>query len=367
MNSGTGTRTILDNVRVFDGATVGAPTSVVIDDELIGAETTDGTRIDCTGHTILPGLIDAHVHLDSPANLEKAAHWGVTTMLDMGTQSLALIGELRRCVGGADIRSAIYPAAPPGATPTARMGYPASAAVDGPPDAARFVGDRAAEGADLIKIVLEDPKMPGSVPLDEATVRALVEAARAREFRTVAHAVTYDTFALALRAGVDIITHAPLDRPLDDRLANQIAEHSVPVVPTLIMMRSIIENLGAAGRRPPGVDFANCLESVAALNRAGATILVGTDANDQDITMAKVPHGEGVHTELALLLDAGLTPAQVLAGATTLSARRYGLDDRGRIEPGARADLLLVDGDPTADITKTSNITGVWIAGKRVR
>ena len=82
---------------------------------------------------------------------------------------------------------------------------------------------------------------------------------------------------------------------------------------------------------------------------------------------AQVPHGESLHAELALLVDAGLTPVDALRAATVLPAEVFGLPDRGVIEPGRRADLLLLDADPLLDITATTAIEAVWVAGIRVR
>jgi len=77
-------------------------------------------------------------------------------------------------------------------------------------------------------------------------------------------------------------------------------------------------------------------------------------------------NGASLHGELALLVRAGLTPTEALAAATSVPARAFGLADRGRIAPGLRADLLLVRGDPTRDVTATRDIVGVWKAGVRI-
>lgn len=107
--------------------------------------------------------------------------------------------------------------------------------------------------------------------------------------------------------------------------------------------------------------LANALASVARLHAAGVTLLAGTDAGNPGTT-----HGAGLHGELALLVRAGLSPMQALVAATAAPASRFGLDDRGRIAPGLRADLLLVDGDPTTDITATRAIAGIWKNGHAV-
>jgi imidazolonepropionase-like amidohydrolase len=91
-------------------------------------------------------------------------------------------------------------------------------------------------------------------------------------------------------------------------------------------------------------------------------MLAGTDANDQTI-IAKVPFGSSMHQELALLVEAGLSTVEALQAATLQAAKYWGLKDRGVIAPGMRADLLLIDGDPIADIKATRNIKRVWLAG----
>ena len=99
--------------------------------------------------------------------------------------------------------------------------------------------------------------------------------------------------------------------------------------------------------------------------RAGVPILAGTDANDLP-GPAAVPHGSSLHHELELLVDAGLTTVDALRAATTRPARYFGLADRGVVEPGRRADLVLVDGDPLHDIKATQAIRRVWCAGTEV-
>jgi hypothetical protein len=101
-------------------------------------------------------------------------------------------------------------------------------------------------------------------------------------------------------------------------------------------------------------------EAVSVLHEAGVPMLAGTDAPNPG-----TGHGSSLHRELELLVRAGLTPTEALAAATSVTAAIFGLDDRGRVEPGRRADLLLVEGDPTADILTTRTIAGIWKAGVR--
>jgi imidazolonepropionase-like amidohydrolase len=129
-------------------------------------------------------------------------------------------------------------------------------------------------------------------------------------------------------------------------------------VPTLTMMDSIVANVA-----PPGADYANARASVRLLHEAGVPILAGTDANDAPGTPSRVPHGESLHRELELLADAGLSPLEVLLAATARTARYFGLTDRGTIEPGKRADLILVEEDPLADIRATRSLLRIWCGG----
>src|SRR5207244_203548 len=103
-------------------------------------------------------------------------------------------------------------------------------------------------------------------------------------------------------------------------------------------------------------------EAVRQLIRAGVSVLTGTDAPAPGAT-----YGASVHGELELLVDDGLTPTQALAAATSVPARAFRLSDRGRISPEMRADLLLVQGDPTKNILDTRNIVAVWKRGYRAQ
>lgn len=362
--------TALTNIRVFDGETLTTPRTLVFEDGVItdakvapaGSEAVDGG-----GGTLLPGLIDAHVHLHGIENLEQAAQWGVTTMLDMGTHPPALVRSLRNLPGLAQIQSPNSPASAPGGMQTTRMGFDPSTAVTGPDDAERFVADRVAEGSDYIKIIVENPAIMGAAALDEPTVAAIVRAAHARSLRVIAHVTTIPAFEIAAHAGVDVLTHAPLDAPVGPDLLGEIVRKKQISVPTLVMMQGTAAVRAKLPTHGGPVDYRNAELSVTEMHRAGVPVLAGTDANAAPGAPFNVRHGASLHDELALLVAAGLSPVEALRGATLLTAQWFELKDRGAIAAGLRGDLLLVDGDPTADITATRSIQGVWIGGVRVR
>ncbi|GAA4088587.1 amidohydrolase family protein [Nonomuraea soli] len=401
-------RTLLRDVRVFDGEHTTAVADVLIDDDRIGdGAEAPGTVIDCRGKTLLPGLIDAHVHV-ADGLLAQALAFGVTTELDM----FCLPGNLdrqRRLAAErddvADLRSSGILATAPGGHPSQIMAAEAAhlshlGDAIGPFDtiatagqAEAFVQARVAEGSDYLKIVIDTGESAGlDLPvLTPDVVAALVRAGHAAGLTTIAHVATARDTAIALDAGIDGLAHVFHDLtpgdPLVEALAVRIAVQGVFVVSTLAYIEAITQGPGAlellhderiADRLPeqarasiPPRDhtvvpvhpqgLVNALHATGVLHRAGADVLAGTDAN-----FFAPLHGAGMHRELSLLVEAGLSPEAALAAATRRSAGRFGLHDRGRIAPGARADLLLVDGDPTADITACRSIAGIWRRGRKL-
>ena len=249
---------------------------------------------------------------------------------------------------------------------------------------------RLAEGVDYLKIVIDDGALSGhALPsLSRETVAALVDAGHAAGLTTIAHVATTRAATVALDAGIDGLAHVFCDVRPDDpaaaELAARVAAEGVFVASTLgyfevqagdqaaaelVADDRISSRLseqaraalsqGPAGSAHPQGAF-NARRAAAALHAAGVPLLAGTDA-----TSFTPVHGAGMHRELLLLTQAGLTPAEALAAATSVPAQHFGLADRGRIAPGLRADLVLLDGDPTRDITATRSIVDVWRRGVR--
>ncbi|MBV9919510.1 MAG: amidohydrolase family protein [Pseudonocardia sp.] len=352
-------RDVLRAVRVYRDGAFGDAEDVVIDGSVIGNDSADGRQV-ASGGYLIPGLIDCHIHLYGPETLRALASYGVTSGMDMSSPA-PLVAALRGTPRVTDIRSPLMAANSPKSAHAARMkDIPAAAeaVVSGVADVDAWVSRHVQQGADYIKVVID---LPG---FDQQTVDALVAAAHAHGLKVVAHASRSDAVAMAQRAGVDILTHAPLDRPIADAQAAELVAAGTVIVPTLTMMQGIVENLHAAGR--PGPVYEPARSTVATLHAAGMPILAGTDANATPAAPASPVFGESLHDELGLLVDAGLTPAQALDAATAVAAEHFGLADRGAIAPGLRADLVLLAADPTVDIAATRTIRGVWIAGEPV-
>jgi imidazolonepropionase-like amidohydrolase len=361
------TTTVFTYVRVFDGNGITEPSTVVVTDGVITAVTADGPPacgaaedgavVDGRGRTLLPGLIDAHVHVRGREDLDALAAHGVTTGIDMASWPPDLTRSLRAEERTATIPSAGIPFIGSAGPHSHFPGMPAEAIVTDPELAAVGVAQRIADGSDFIKVVADGPGRGGLPPEVSA---AVVTAAHATDRKVVAHASHIDAFLQVLEAGVDVITHVPTETAVDPELARRMAVEGRISIPTL----SVAEVMTAAMPRP-GADFATAHASVVAIHEAGVPILAGTDSLAAAPGMPfAIPLGATLHRELVLLVAAGLTPVEVLRAATSGPAAFFGLDHLGAIREGMRADLLLVDGDPTVDITATSAVAGVWIAGE---
>jgi imidazolonepropionase-like amidohydrolase len=382
----------ITGVRVFDGEHLTGHTAVRLADGLIddvgGPELlrADDEHVDGRGGTLLPGLIDAHVHL-LPGAPRQALTFGVTTVLDMFSKPDLVRDALVQGAGpdAADVRSASIGATAPGGHPS--MMYAPFPYVTGPQDAQRFVADRLAEGASHLKVFYDDGTS-GPMPtpsLDVPTIAALVDAAHRAGLIVAAHVSTARGALDLLHTGVDVLAHVPFD-PLDDQQIQAIAEAGVAVVATLAVAdgfpgdqalmpllgepalaarlgpawSEVVERQGHRWMPPQPPDFAAAAENVRRLHRAGVPLLVGTDAPNPGTV-----HGASVHRELQHFVAAGLEPGEALTAATARTADVFGLTDRGRVQRGLRADLVLVDGQPHRLISDTQHVQAVWKAGFR--
>jgi imidazolonepropionase-like amidohydrolase len=294
---------------------------------------------------VLPGLVDAHVHLGFyPA--ATVLRGGVTTVRDLGWPAGAL-AALREAAAGPGARSPRVLAA--GQIVTVPGGYPTRAAwappgtarpVAGEGEAAEAVAELAASGAAVVKVALDERVGP---TLPERSLAALVAAARAHGLGVTAHVAGARQVEKALEAGVGELAHWPfVDRPLPAGLVARLAD-AVTVVPTLHIEPSPARRRGVR-------DFVE----------AGGRVLYGTDLGNQG------PPPAADVVELRLLAEAGLGAGRALAAATSLTAAHLGVAGAGRVAGGARADLLVVEGDPVADLRALGRVRLVcrdgWIA-----
>ena len=345
-------KTAINNVRVFDGFQLRAPSTVVIDGGVIGVDPTNAIQVDGKGCVLMPGLIESHAHPGQISDLEQLSAYGVTTVMDQGCANLEACSLLRNIVGLVDFHSSGQAAIAPGSLHAQFPGVNLSELVDTPQQGIAFVERRISGGfSEYIKMIAETPGP------NQPTLDAIAIAAKQSHLLVGTHATEHETYLMAQRAHSDIIHHVPLDTPLNDTENLRRSDHVA--VPTLAAAEAIVGTNNSL--RQPGDNIRAAFESVRALHRAGITILAGTDAHS--ILIAPVPFGDSMHTELELLVEAGLSNVEALRAATVVPAQVWGLWDRGVVEVGRRADLILIDGDPLVDIKATRKIQKIWIRG----
>jgi imidazolonepropionase-like amidohydrolase len=286
--------------------------------------------IDLRGRTLLPGLIDAHVHLTlagaPPANALATLRAGFTTVVDLGSAGGAGIRLRDRIARGAIPGPRIIAA---GSWIGAKGGvceFGGATVADADEARHRARGDLDA-GADLLKVCVtgwpaDAVAAPDSVELGPASLDAVLKVARAAGRPVYAHAIGRTGALLAAEHGVRALAHTPI---VDSATALRLKVTGVAVISTLATLTA----------RPEGDELRRSFRLLVA---AGVPIVLGTDAG-------VLPHGRNAG-EIAALVQAGLTPAQAIRAATVEAAALLGRKDLGEITVGAAADFVVVAGDP---------------------
>lgn len=379
---------VFRGVRLFDGEKVTENASITVANGKILAVNDNSTVpkeaqvIEGQGKTLLPGLIDAHTHVVEKGQLAQTLVFGVTTELDM-FMSHELAQEIRREQAAgklfnlADFRSAgTLATRPKGHGTEYGLNIPT---ISKPEEAQLFVEARIAEGSDYIKVVYGGDGGHGA---SKPVLQALVDAAHKRKKLVIVCAWQTAAAQEAVLAGADGLAHLPVDREFDQDFTRLLSDRKPFVVATL----TVFETTKVAATRVRlwdarlfgpylsskdvshlkqtflgDIKLPDWASSFRKMKGAGVTVLAGTDAPNPGVV-----HGASLHRELELLVAAGLKPTEALSAATSAPAKVFGLTDRGRIAPGLRADLLLVEGDPTTNIIATRRIVGVWQQGRPV-
>ncbi|KAK2601856.1 hypothetical protein QQS21_004542 [Conoideocrella luteorostrata] len=401
---------LFQRVRVFDGEHDIPNGYVLVQDgkiKRVSEQPIDPPQsatvvIDKPGHTLLPGLIDAHVHVYEAAGLTQSLQFGVTTVCDMHNEPDTM-AKMRAVAAedtdAADLRAACHGATIEGGWPAALLqshdpSPEFKAAVDKWPkletqtDVDAFIKQRKSD-ADFIKLFHEDGHcLKASLPKPSVELqRMVINAAHKNGLRAFAHAFGLQSAIDVLNAGADGTAHTIVDYPPTQELIDAYKRNNAHCNPTLVGIASMT----AEGLRDQ-VDYANdprvqrflpgpakalmckCValasdscrveyayESVRMMRKAGVDVVMGTDTTGRVNGMA---YGATAHHEIGMFVKhCGFTPIEALRSATSVTARRFQLDDRGRIQPGLRADLVLVEGNPMENIRDTLNLRGVWKKG----
>ncbi|KAJ7871669.1 hypothetical protein B0H14DRAFT_3439381 [Mycena olivaceomarginata] len=322
-------KTAITNVRVFDGEKLLPLSTIFIEGGVIVPCASEATVVDGNGGVLLSGLIDAHSHPLSIEHLENFASYGVKTAMVMSCYPYAICHSLQNHPGLTGIRFTGVGANVPNNTHVT-MGIsttPVNETITSPSEAPDFVARQLEAGATIIKMAAEHE----GPTLSQETMNALVVAAHAKGVRVACHAEDYSAVDRALTAQADQSRHVPNDVPLNSNS---------------ILAEGRMARTASAG----------------ALIAAKVPILAGTDANATPTPYA-LAFGSSLHTELELLVQAGFSAVEALRSAKVLAVQHNLLFDRGVVAPGMRADLLLISGDPIANISATWDIQRVWIGG----
>ena len=394
---------LLRNGRIekIGGPELGAPKGVLVRE--------------LSGETVMPGLISAHSHLglivddaepsatgytreNVTAQLKQFERYGVTTIMSLGVNR-DLVYELREQqrtgkLGGATIFTAGRGIGVPGGAP----GLPAAADQIYRPatadEARKDVDELAVHHADIVKIWVD--KIHGTVPeMTPEIYKAVIDEAHQKRLRVAAHEYALEDAKQLVADGVDVMAHSVRDQIVDDAFIQVMKQHNVWYVPTFTVDESFFVYAErpeymqtaffqqAAGPKlmakfnAPGYvemigrdsqtaqhkkDFATGQQNLKKLFDGGVNVGFGTDSG---ALPGRIP-GFAEHHELELMVKAGLTPMQAITAATGENAKLLHSPDRGTIAVGKRADLLVLDADPLADIRNTRKIFAVYHDGRDV-
>lgn len=281
---------------------------------------------------LMPGLIYAHTHMNTPEQVDSMPKHGIAATCDICTSA-----ELISASGWLMIHSSRSMA----------MGVVLSGK--------GYVEKAVKSGAKYIKVLLFSLRLIGKKALC-----SIVDAAHEKGLKVAVHATEVATVQQAAEADADILLHVPMKEPFPENLAQIIAEKHIASAPTLVMMEAFALSC-RNGYKPS--DYANAEAAVRLLCENGAEILVATDANPGNFAPGVV-YGSSLHREMELLVKAGLSPLEVLLGAIRKNAHAFDLTDFGTIAPGQQANLVLVDGRPDRNIADSMKIRQILVPGK---
>lgn len=414
------------DIRVFDGTALEHHRDVFVSHGAVHAVGSTGSLevpptaeiVEGSGRTLLPGLIDCHVHLmsageksgipPSAASIGGALLFaGITTVLVAagGTEVTDLVNAQR---DGESLAPRLFTA---GMGLSAPGGHPAPlletmlpwplgwfmarqlAVASTGPEARAIVREVAEQGGHTFYKIIYDDLPPGSPHLSAEALNAAVDEAKRLGLRPIVHANTASDTLAAVNAGASLLVHVPQRGYLSEAQVAHIAAARIPVVSTVSMLTTTHD---LASRKPTALERAivdpeqlrrwrespdwdlpgfsdeidrrrDEIAQIAQTNfrqlrEAGVQILIGTDSGVHGVFP-----GVGIHNEMRLLRSLGMSELDILRAVTSDAAAFLDPEaDFGRIAAGARADLLLVNGDPLSDIGALAEIDAVYVAGQRL-
>jgi imidazolonepropionase-like amidohydrolase len=368
-----GARLIVGDGRVIESGTL------VVDGAKIvqagsGVQVPSGAkRVSLAGKTVMPMIIDTHVHLSANRDglirdLRLRAYYGVSAALSMGTDGYELLNMRGEAIPGA----ARFLSAGRGITmpEPGRTKVPYWVTTEA--EARKAVQELAAHKVDIVKIWV-DTRDKRYKKLSPEIYGAIIDEAHKRGLRVSAHIFDMEDAKGLMRAGLDAFAHGVRDQDIDDEVVAMFKQRPNLILTPNLPERGVKADLDWLKAGLPAAEVAK-LESVnydrptaqvffgiqarnlAKLNAAGVRITLGTDGN----------RPWGPHEEMADMVAAGMTPAQVIVAATRNSAEFLRLADTGTLQAGKSADFIVLDANPLDNITNTRRISQVILRGAAV-
>lgn len=369
---------VIQNVGLFDGLNDKGVVNIGINADTISLITKESivgdSVIDGTNKYLLPGLINSHVHITSPKDLEQSLNAGIMAVIDLHQSSeerAATLRSYRDSTGYAYFLSSGFAATLPGGHPTQ---YGAIETISDSLTTEQWVQNRLNNGADYIKIIRDGaPGPPDFRPiptLNFEQIEDIIVSAKKHNQLTIAHTASLEETMRIAQLGINGFAH--LWMGVDSATAEQLAflsDNNIFVIPTAQTQLQIWE-IKIEGGPPQIKEYAKqnmasmkmVQREIARLNEAGVTILAGNDPPNFDIG-----YGNDLFIELDIYSKGGLSNIEVLKTVTSNPSKVFELDEIGIIREGMSVNMVLIEGNPIEDLKYLTNITHIWKNGELVK